>query len=105
MEVATSRGHVQHEGGWTDCKKKSSVLQTAPAAHTDYFLLSSSRKEDKRAKYLFGKLQPNPGTPDSSSLHLACDQLHRLYKLLGNDLVVAGIPLQRQNPGAPRRRS
>ncbi|XBH62812.1 hypothetical protein VPH35_116931 [Triticum aestivum] len=33
---------LQHEGGWMNCTKKSSVLQTAPAAHTDYFLRSSS---------------------------------------------------------------
>ncbi|XP_044324140.1 uncharacterized protein [Triticum aestivum] len=31
-----------HEGDWTNCKKKSSVLQTAPTAHMDYFLRSSS---------------------------------------------------------------
>ena len=50
--------------------------------------------------------RPNPGAPGSSNLHqMAGDQLPRLYKLLGDDLVVAGIPLQRQNPGAPSRRS
>ncbi|XP_037462271.1 uncharacterized protein LOC119333496 [Triticum dicoccoides] len=44
----------------------------------------------------------NPGTPGSSNIHrLAGDQLPHLYKLVGDDLAVAGIPYNSQIPALP----